>query len=71
MDTITKEEIDEFLTRWEQGEFRGQRLGQAFCNALLDGSASFPELFFEQNNGVALRRIIYMKESAIDEGRGV
>ena len=60
---VTKEEVDAFLARWERGEFKFQRLGQAFCNTFLDGSSSFPELFYEQNNGAAMRRIIYISQA--------
>lgn len=66
---VTKEQVDEFLERWERGEFKFQRLGQAFCNTFLDGSEPFPELFYEKNNGAAMRRIIHIQQAGgINDG---
>lgn len=57
-----------FWTRWKSGDFKGQRLGQAFSNhfnlskkeATADGE--LPDLFYEEDERLSKGRIIAILE---------
>ena len=52
--------VEEFLTDYYNGEYPNLRLGQAFVNKF--GYRDMPELFYQENEIIALEEIFKLKE---------